>query len=235
MKRNIYLVAITVITIACIIFGTLYRGMGLAKYVTKKVISSDSSDATTSIDEKNIPAFSRINVDTDVAQLEIKTGDSYSCKITSIKNYPVSYTNENGVLNITQNAINVLNFGSNNITCEIVITIPKDAEITSATLNSDVGNISVEDCIINDMSIESDVGNVELSNVTFNNLTIQTDVGNIEVTDVKDIDKYNVDLSTDLGKITYCGSSSKGSLNKTVSSAKGNITIGSDVGKITLN
>ena len=73
--------------------------MGLARYVTKKVISSDSSDATTSIDEKNIPAFSRINVDTDVAQLEIKTGDSYSCKITSIKNYPVSYTNENGVLN----------------------------------------------------------------------------------------------------------------------------------------
>ena len=90
MKRNIYLVAITVITIACIIFGTLYRGMGLAKYVTKKVISSDSSDATTSIDEKNIPAFSRLNVDTDVAQLEIKTGDNYSCKITRIKNYTVS-------------------------------------------------------------------------------------------------------------------------------------------------
>ncbi|MGN0339558.1 MAG: DUF4097 family beta strand repeat-containing protein [Lachnospiraceae bacterium] len=235
MKRNIYLITITIITIACIILGSMYHGIGLVRTVTRNIISGTDNEETTSVNDNNIDAFTIINVDTDVANLNITTGNSYSCKITSVKKYPVTYTNENGELRITQSSHNVVSSGWGSFTCRIDITVPADAQIERADIKSDVGNIDVDGCNIKDIIVETNVGNIDLSNNTFTNLTVTSDIGNIDISGVKDVDSFNTDISTDLGKVKYCGSNSKGSINKTVASPIGYIKIESDVGNINLN
>lgn len=235
MKRNIYLISITIVTISCIILGSMYHGMGIVRTITRNIISEADDEDTTSIDNNNIDAFTRITIDTDVANLNISTGSSYSCRITSVKKYPVTYTNENGELRITQSSHNVVSSGWGNFTCRIDITVPADAQIERTDIKSDVGNIDVGGCNIKDIIVETNVGNIDLSNNTFTNLTVSSNIGNIDISGVKDVDNYNVDINTDLGKVKYCGSTSKGSMNRTVASPIGYIKIESDVGNISLN
>ena len=115
MKRNVYLILITVITILCIIAGTGYHlvrfGLSVAEGLPSfsefiEAISdwdddgddSDDSDdnddsdngISTSVDasQKNLDAFSSINADLNVVDLTIQRGNTFSITCKASKSLP---------------------------------------------------------------------------------------------------------------------------------------------------
>ena len=102
MKRNVYLILITVITILCIIAGTGYHlvrfGLSVAEglpFFSEFIEaisdwddddddSDDNDDSdngiSTSVDasQKNLDAFSSINADLNVVDLTIQRGNTFS-------------------------------------------------------------------------------------------------------------------------------------------------------------
>ena len=131
MKRNVYLILITVITILCIIAGTGYHlvrfGLSVAEGLPSfsefiEAISdwdddgddSDDSDdnddsdngISTSVDasQKNLDAFSSINADLNVVDLTIQRGNTFSITCKASKKLTPEYKVENNCLTITQYA-----------------------------------------------------------------------------------------------------------------------------------
>ena len=110
MKRNVYLILITVITILCIIAGTGYHlvrfGLSVAEglpFFSEFIEaisdwddddddSDDNDDSdngiSTSVDasQKNLDAFSSINADLNVVDLTIQRGNTFSitCKASKL-------------------------------------------------------------------------------------------------------------------------------------------------------
>lgn len=128
MKRNVYLILITVITILCIIAGTGYHlvrfGLSVAEGLPSfsefiEAISdwnddgddsddNDDSDngISTSVDasQKNLDAFSSINADLNVVDLTIQRGNTFSITCKASKKLTPEYKVENNCLTITQYA-----------------------------------------------------------------------------------------------------------------------------------
>ena len=94
MKKTIYLAAITLITIGCVIYGVYgLSNKGLA-------FSFGNSSSNTTIGT-TLESFERITVDADVMDFIVKEGSEYALDYQGTKNLVMSYRVDNGELVIT--------------------------------------------------------------------------------------------------------------------------------------
>lgn len=78
MKKNIYLIIITIITVVCIIAGSLYHIGGFALDLFDNLIPrSDKSLGNVCTEELSVDEFSNLVFDTTISNINVKTGDSY--------------------------------------------------------------------------------------------------------------------------------------------------------------
>ena len=78
MKKNIYLIIITIITVVCIIAGSLYHIGGFALGLFDNLIPhSDKSLGNVCTEELSVDEFSNLVFDTTISNINVKTGDSY--------------------------------------------------------------------------------------------------------------------------------------------------------------
>lgn len=79
MKKNIYLIIITIITVVCIIAGSLYHIGGFALGLFNNLIPrSDKSLGNVCTEELSVDEFSNLVFDTTISNINVKTGDSYT-------------------------------------------------------------------------------------------------------------------------------------------------------------
>ena len=78
MKKNIYLIIITIITVVCIIAGSLYHIGGFALGLFDNLIPrSDKSLGNVCTEELSVDEFSNLVFDTTISNINVKIGDSY--------------------------------------------------------------------------------------------------------------------------------------------------------------
>ncbi len=253
MKRNVYLILITVITILCIIAGTGYHlvrfGLSVAEglpFFSEFIEaisdwdddddSDDNDDSdngiSTSVDasQKNLDAFSSINADLNVVDLTIQRGNTFSITCKASKKLTPEYKVENNCLTITQYA-KAHNALGRNKKCSVTITVADT--LTDLKLHTNVGDVDLSGLNVLALDLRADVGDIDLENCTLETSTLDANVGDVDLDCKEDLSGYHIELGTGVGDVnvndTYCHRSYSNQGDSSHS-----LTISNDTGDISL-
>lgn len=247
MKKTIFLIILGVVTIGCIIYGTVYHIGGGLKNLKRSgfIVTDDGKDGGFSFhfdfdddeetnDEHNLnqklQAFSKIKIDSAIMEIRIEEGkDFYISSNWNREWLRPELSVNNGVLNVIQKSNRKNKAGTNN--CRITITVPADTKLGDIDIDSNIGEIKLRKLEAEDVSINLNVGEISLRDVNFENVTIDNNVGEVSVDTDVSLDDYDISLSTDVGQVNYNGSSFKRSYNQN-GSGKNRIKINTNVGEI---
>lgn len=243
MKKTIFLLVMTVITVASIMWGTAVHMGGHWNFL-------DTSDETKNLENKAVlETFDTIQADVDVMNLEIKTGDDFSFQYDATDDLVPQYQITDGKLTIEQHKKRNKFHGTHN--CTVVVTVPegtvlKTVDITSSVGDitirqvdvdmcngkTNVGDVDIDDAEVTQIIWTSDTGDVELNDCTFTTVDISSDVGDVEIGSRNSLTDYSYDMKTDVGEIIVNGEE-YGKKCKSAGKA-GSITVRTDVGDITV-
>ena len=141
MKKNIYLIIITIITVVCIIAGSLYHIGGFALGLFDNLIPrSDKSLGNVCTEELSVDEFSNLVFDTTISNINVKTGDSYMVSYKCNKRLVPKIRSTGDTLTISQSK------GANyrrSTTSEITVTIPKGAALNKLSFDTGVGEVNL--------------------------------------------------------------------------------------------
>lgn len=265
MGKRIYLAILWTITIFCIGLGCyhnngfnghFYFGFnGTTSYDNVKDFGTSVERTTEDNGEKGThiyeQPFTNLVIDCEVADVTIQKGNTLSCdyRIAKRTTYSFDWKPDNeGTAYITlENKKSYNNNGSS-----FVIYIPSDVNLSSVTIQNDVGDTTLENVSIDTLSINSDVGDIDLNRVTTKNTTLDADTGDVDITNTSfqnltstldvgdctiddvDVENYNLDLSADIGDIEVNGDThrSEYTVNNGLSQT---ISVSCSVGEIEIN
>lgn len=223
MKKKIYLMVISVITIACVTVGIMYHMFNFgrnSRWFSWMDFTGDRISDTKNIEinDTNIEVI----VDLKVATLNIRTGQqfgvSYECseKLVPEVNYG------DGTLILTQKDVSTALVGKSK--CKITLTVPKDVTIKRLGLEVDLGDlninsinaeitditcamgdIDIENCSLGAVNITCNMGDCDMEYSSFTSLDAKMDMGDIEVKGNRDLDDYSIDVSCSMGDIEVNG------------------------------
>lgn len=222
MKKNIYLIIITIITVVCIIAGSLYHIGGFALGLFNNLIPrSDKSLGNVCTEELSVDEFSNLVFDTTISNINVKTGDSYMVSYKCNKRLVPKIKSSGDTLTISQSK------GANyrkNTTSEITVTIPEGAALNKLSLDTGVGEVNLDaltaadaefdtgigdlyvtDCSFATCDVDGGTGNLSFENCAFDEMDIDGGTGNITVTSSQSLDGYMMDLDSGTGDITING------------------------------
>ena len=165
MKKNIYLIIITIITVVCIIAGSLYHIGGFALGLFDNLIPrSDKSLGNVCTEELSVDEFSNLVFDTTISNINVKTGDSYMVSYKCNKRLVPKVKSTGDTLTISQS--NGANY-KRNTTSEITVTIPEGAALNKLSLDTGgTGNITVTSSQSLDsymMDLDSGTGDITIN------------------------------------------------------------------------
>ena len=241
MKKKVYVLIISLITIACIIIGSTHHiggfmdgGFNFFGGKTKNIA-----------EDVEIGEFSSMDIESNIMDIEIHKGDSFKCHYECNKEKLVSKVSiDNGVLKVTQkNSGGWSFFGSNN-KCKITITVPDGKSLAGVKIKTDVGDLNMSDIVTEKFDLESDTGDAIIKNSNLGGTKIDTDTGDITVSgsvmadvklicdtgDVKTTDTTmaGIDIDSDTGDISIKGGIKVATYNVSISTDTGDIFINGD-------
>lgn len=202
--KNKYMIIITIITVCCIIGGTIYHfnllGFDLPRisrnengYELVVQDTAENSNGNAVLDK-----FDSINFDVAVMDVDIRIGDGFYLEYQCTDGLEPTYEVSNGKLTVKQKKKNTWKlFGTNQ--CNLYLTIPDDVVIESATLRVDVGDVSLEGITVKRCDIETDVGNCRIEQCNFDVCDFESDTGDVYASDTV-LGKATFD--SDVGDIT---------------------------------
>ncbi len=248
--RRLYIGVITLITILCVIAGmAIHFGDSSIGFIVNNETKMENGE-TTRADKVQLDSFTKIRVETDVMGLTVEPGDDFTFSYNCTKNLIPKYEVKDGVLYITQEQKNRINFGNNN--CDATLTIPdgillEKVEITSdvgdiwidrlaivdLSVYCDVGDLNIDETVFGNAKIELDVGDLEISDSEFENLDAYSDVGDIDIHSTMDISEYSFDIVSDIGDIEVNGREYKDECR--INGSQNLIKIGSDIGDVEIS
>lgn len=187
------------------------------------------------LSKTSVENFNSINLDVNVATVDIiPEADEFAIEY-HIENQDVDYSVKDGML--TFNAKGSSNNGINlNERSYVKIYVPSDSEFSVIDCKCNVGDINIEKIKVDNMTLNTAVGNVTLQNIEVNeNLDVETNVGNVD-TNLTNAD-CSYDIATGVGKILINGAESSGlDVKKNDASAQGpQVNINTDTGNISFN
>lgn len=221
MKKTIYIVIISVITIFCIIAGSIYRfgdfnigwgfpwGMGSNSTKISKTVSLED--------------FDNVNIDLNVMDIEIEEGSEASAYYECSKEMYVPEINvENGTLVIRQKKnkkFNISNFG--NIRCKMLLTVPTGTDLKDFTLRNNTGDVIINGIECDEFKLEADTGDIKLTDCESDKTDIDNDTGDVKLIDCL-LGICEIDGDTGDIKLSNCD----------FAPATGNISIANDTGDV---
>ena len=240
-KRTIYLLILTVATVGCVIFGTLWN-VGLNFSFSHHNVSGNMVEKSGELE-----AFDSIVMDMDVMGIEIKNGSGYSIKYCCTDNLIPEYKVKNGVLYVTQEQ--KIHYNTNN--ADMTLTLPSGTDLKKIDIRVDVGDVTLSDLTadyckadsdvgdftaknstLNELILNSDTGDITLKNSDFLTIDAESNVGNIELDSNLNLEDYTFEISTNVGDITVNDHSYDHQYNSKCKDSQGKITMTSDVGDI---
>lgn len=223
MKKTIYLSIITIVTIICIIAGSIYHILGYGFRWLGQLSGGAFAPGSVISDQLTVEPFDILSIDSNVMNIKIQTGDDYSVEYKCNERFAPKIESGNKKLTITQD--NKSNH-TNNIICELTIIVPKDAEIDELTADLGVGEIDIDsltiknstfdtgvaDLKIKDSSltscdIDSGTGDNTITNCSFDTIDIDSGIGDNKISSTGPLDGYSFDLDSGFGDIKINGQS----------------------------
>ena len=258
MKKNVYLTILTIITVFCIIFGSVYHILGWGFSFLDVLFDlphfsfdKDSAGPLSDSGEIELDDFTSIDADVYVMDLTIESADRASISFSGHSKLKPKYEVKNGTLFLTQNNFRNM-WGSKK--CSVTITVPEDQYCDRFDIQMDVGNIDIMDTDGETLELSADVGDIDITGCSFHNMDIQSDVGDIDVDNcdflavnidcsVGDIcvnsaaglSDYYIDLSTSFGDVEYNGREYHRSYSQNGSVNGQEVVISNDTGDVELS
>lgn len=200
MKKNIYLIIITIITVVCIIAGSLYHIGGFALSLFDNLIPhSDNSPGNVCTKELSVDEFSNLIFDTTVLNINVTTGDSYMVSYKCNERLVPKIKSSGDTLTISQSK------GSNyrrNTTSEITVTIPEGASLNKLSFDTGVGEVSLDALTAADAEFDTGVGDLYVTDCSFATCDVDGGTGNLSFENCA-FDEMDIDCGT--GDITING------------------------------
>lgn len=222
MKKNVYLIILTLVTVICIVGGTCYHlvgwGVSFLSHLPFASFYSDSDDTessgtTLSTGTVSLPSFNTVKIDSKVMNLSIEKGDDYSIQCDSTEKLNPKYEIKDKTLIVSQKQkIKVHNF-MNTQKCSVHITIPEDTtlelinvdgatgdinlsnlDVTTLKIDNSVGDVKMDDCKTDSIDIDTSTGDVKLNGCEANEINVDTSVGDTVLKDIT-FEKLYVDGS----------------------------------------
>lgn len=238
MKRKIYLTVISLITAVCVMLGCAYHVFGWNAGSFAFIFEGASWGRSVTGNEE-LGSFENISAYLEVADIEFKTGDTFSISYECSDNMVPQYKIEGDTLVITQTGKQRFKFFGIDGHAEITLTVPYGTDIGKADFVLHVGDGSIEGMNIKDLHLENNVGDFEIAgsvletadvnmnlgdfdmtNTSFDSMTVHSDLGDVEIESSKKLDAYTLRLETNMGEVTFNGRESHGSYNRESASGK---------------
>ena len=203
MKKNVYLIMLTLITVICIIGGTCYHlvgwGVSFLSHLPFASFYSDSDDTessgtTLSTDTVSLPSFNTVKIDSKVMNLSIEKGDDYSIQCDSTEKLNPKYEIKDNTLIVSQKQkIKIHNF-MNTQKCSVHITIPEDTTLELINVDGATGDISLSNLDVTTLKIDNSVGDVKMDDCKTDSIDIDTSTGDVKLNGCE-ANEINVDTS----------------------------------------
>ena len=205
MKKNVYLIILTIVTVICIIGGTCYHlvgwGVSFLSHLPFASFYSDSDDTessgtTLSTGTVSLPSFNTVKIDSKVMNLSIEKGDDYSIQCDADEKLNPKYEIKDNTLIVSQKQkIKVHNF-MKNPKCSVHITIPEDTTLELINIDGATGDISLSNLDVTTLKIDNSVGDVKMDNCKIASIGIDTSTGDVKL---NDCDANEIDVDTSVG------------------------------------
>lgn len=255
MKKNIYLVIISILTVGCIVFGTVYHTrniksnlfdfrnwINIGKGISIEWEGEDGKDGLDGNEERSfkstkvngeisefLPEFNTIDLNANVMSVKIVKGSGFKLESTFNRSYlEPKFEVKDGVLKIVQKS-GKNTVGNNN--ANTIIYVPGYKFLEEIDVKVNVGEIQIEDIAGKSCEIETNVGEILLEKVDFENFDLKANVGEIVIDMVGNLDDYSLDLKSDIGEVVVNGRDYKRNYNSRGSTKK-SIEAKSNVGEI---
>ena len=243
MKKTVLLIALGIITIFCICYGTYKHLGGFGRmfkdggfnisFDDEEVDNNEVHGGKNSYDEK-LESFSSIKIDAAVMGITIEQGDDFRIESSFNRESMRPKFSVNGnKLVVSQGARKQhgINMGSHE--CRLVITIPSGTSLSSIDIDSNVGDVRLRELEAEEIDIDLNVGEIDVRNVVFNELRSNNNVGEISINPVSNLDDYDISASTDVGEVRIDGRNYKKSYNSRGNGHK-KINVNTNVGEINI-
>ncbi|MBO4991855.1 MAG: DUF4097 family beta strand repeat protein, partial [Firmicutes bacterium] len=133
---------------------------GIVSAITGIVPAFGSGSAEGTMKEYTIAGTVKdMSIDIDSAQLELRTGDSFS--VSSNLKY-LTLENKDGVLSIWEDRPAV---GMQSGNARLVLTIPKEYEFDTAIILTGAGTVKIEELLTEDLDLNLGAGEVEIDRI----------------------------------------------------------------------
>ena len=248
MKRKAYVISISIVTVICIIWGSIYHIGGLmdGDFSFRGFFFGEKTKKVSK--DVEIEDFSSINIKSEIMDVEIQKGDQFKLHYECNKEKLIpKYSIEGGVLKIEQKGSGGFSLFSSGSSCKAVITVPDGKTFSDISIVSNTGDFIMGDVITEKIDVETDTGDFIIKNSNLGNTKIDTDTGDIiiensvmadmkMVSDTGDVEisgttLAGIDIESDTGDISIKGGFKMAEYNKSIETDTGDITVnGSEQG-----
>ena len=141
-----------------------------------------SSGAASKVEKDVTSGFDAVDVDAEMADVVVRTGDSAHVSCTGTKDFSYACHVRGGVLIVTQEARHE---HVNSASGKIVVTVPRGASLKRVTAESEMGDVTVSGVRATTTDLEAEMGDITVSG--------------------GDIADASLDLSCEMGDVTLNG------------------------------
>ncbi|MBR2188743.1 MAG: DUF4097 family beta strand repeat protein [Eubacterium sp.] len=225
MRKTIYLIIITLATVACIILGAFHFIGGFADGLFGGLFSKGSAVSEVLFDDGASEGITSIRMEGEVMEVNLQTGDKFQISYKGNKDLKPEIQEEDGALTIIQKGKAGRHwFGINNNRCDLTVVVPADQELEQLSCNmnvgdlnfsgvkcaktdltADVGDLDISSMELGESRIHMNTGDLDVKNCTFSALDISNNAGDVEVKTIDPAESYSLDLKTDIGDVEISG------------------------------
>ena len=183
MKKTIYLIIISIVTILCIVGGCIYHGAnfnfggfpwGLNWF------EDDDNDIKMIKDAAELDRFTNIKSELDVMDISVLRGDAYKIEIAvSDEKYMPEYSVNNDILTIKQKISNKNKLKK--AKCRMKVFVPNNESLKDISIEDAVGDIKIDDMDCDNIILSSSTGDVKLFGVKAIKSVVNSSVGDIKI------------------------------------------------------
>lgn len=241
MKKTVLFIILGLVTVFCICLGTIIHMGGVAKVFNKGYsISFEDYDEEAEPDEivngkyaisEKLDPFTSIRIDSRIMSITIEEGPEFAIEGAYNKTFLKPNISVSGNKLEIRQAQQKKKINTGSQSCKVTITVPSGTKLDNLNIDCNVGDIRLREFSAGDIDIDTNVGEIDIRRVEFDNIDCDTNVGEISINPVKDLDDYDISVSTDVGEVRVDGRSYKRSYNSH-GKGTGKIRLDTNVGEI---
>ena len=219
--RKAYLSILWIITVICIIGGTIYHVWGLVQFAGNNIFSyvtnvgmkkeqagplvSDQYDLAV---ENNRAA---INVDGSYMDFTLQKGDSWGASYSGVEwlKPELDVTEEDGVTKLVFTQPDAAGRKLNkyyNLNSSLTIMVPENVSFTDLNITLNLGDLDMTDVKADQVELNLDLGDLDVENCNVGTFTSNMDMGD---TTIQKTELKNADINASMGDIEVTDSEFK--------------------------